>query len=181
MPSGRRYGDRMDSATAGLLGAGIGGLASLLGSAVAPWLRDLADRRYRAKQAQATLARDALTMLLTAALQKTQTLEQQQAAAQQEAAVIMEIRLLDRKYSREVSEALMYAMTLLRTNPAHLTGVTAIVADVLPQWHAGRIDGRAVFAAMANAYPPEEVLDEEAMRTLFDSDRDNQADSTQSD
>lgn len=160
----------MDSATAGLLGAAIGGAASLLGSAVAPWLRDIADRKHQAKRSQATLTRDALTLLLAAATQQTQTLEQYRASTEREATVVMEIRLLDRKYSKEVSETLMYAMTLLRMDPKRLTGVTSILTDVLPAWHAGRIDGLAVRDAVWNAYPFEEVLDEDAIRTLFESE-----------
>jgi hypothetical protein len=161
----------MDSATAGLLGAAIGGAASLLGSAVAPWLRDIADRKHQEKRSRATLARDALALLLAAATQQTQTLEQLRASSEREATVIMEIRLLERRYSKEVSEALMYAMTLLRMDPRRLTGVTSILTDVLPAWHAGKIDGLAVRDAVWDAYPFDEVLDADAIRTLYESER----------
>ncbi|SOC88542.1 hypothetical protein SAMN05660766_2249 [Curtobacterium sp. 314Chir4.1] len=157
----------MDSATAGLLGAAIGGAASLLGSAVAPWLRDLSDRRYARKRTQALLARDALAIMLTAATASTQNVEQIRDATMREAALLMEIRLLERKGSRDVSNALMYGLTIVRMDPARIARMATVVAEVIPLWHAGKMTGEAVLEAVYAEFPPQEVLTPEQLAEVF--------------
>ena len=140
----------MDSGVAALLGAGIGGLASLLGGFFGPWIRDAATRRSMRREA----AEDAIRENVVGAIEAFgKLLKAHQSGAPIDEGLhiaatigISRVAVLLKPDDVDVSEAMARALNTIDSgSPAGATAMSVIQA-VLPEWIRGELKGEHVLA-----------------------------------